>query len=409
MNNLRLFFSAGEPSGDLHAAHLIDRLRSLEPETECIGFGGPKMQSSNCKLLADLTQHAVMWLKKPLANYFLFRNFLKQAEAVFASEKIDAVILVDYPGFNWHVAKCAKKYGIPVYYFMPPQIWSWASWRVKKMKRYVDKVFSPLPFEQRWFEKHGIETDYIGHPFFEETRQYQPDTAFMESFRKQCGDEPILTLLPGSRDQEVHGNLADILFAVEIVRAAVPKVRPVFAAFKETQAAFIRKMLEQRGLMIPVFVGKTPELLRLASCCLAVSGSVSLESLACNKPAVIYYRVGRLPFFIQRFFRRTPSITLVNLLELDRHRNETTGETPVFYGDAVRFIPAEADVETRSKMLFPEFLTCTDKSKEAAACLIDWLSTPESIQQSKERLASLLQEVDSVSSPLTAAAKKIIG
>lgn len=402
---MKLFFSAGDPSGDIHAAALIERIRQHAPETKFVGFGGPNMQNAGCQLLTDLTKMAIMWFLQAITHYFKFRRLLKEAKKYFQNERPDAVIVVDYPGFNWHVARAAKEQGIPVYYFMPPQIWSWAQWRIKKMKKYVDGILCPLPFEQRWFEQHGCSSVYIGHPFFEEIRNKKSDAAFIESFYVQYGDGPILTLLPGSRNQEVKANLDDMLLATEYVRSVRPEIRPVFAAFNMIHAEYIQERLMELEIpSIPIFVGKTAELIRAADCCLAVSGSVSLELLACNKPTVIYYRVGSIPLLIQRFFRRTRYITLVNLLSVDRQRNESTGATPVFYEDTVEVIPAEPSLADRDRMLFPEFLTSKDRSRDAAAYLIHWLSDPTRLASQKRRLETLLYNVDRIESPLDRAA-----
>src|SRR5688500_6081992 len=137
---IKLFFSVGEPSGDLHGANLIRALRRMDPDIECSGFGGPKMAAAGCKLHTDLTALAVMWFLRVLLNLHVFVRLLHEAKRSFRDQRPDAVVLIDYPGFNWHIAKAAKRQGIPVFYFSPPQIWAWASWRVKKMRERVDHV-----------------------------------------------------------------------------------------------------------------------------------------------------------------------------------------------------------------------------------------------------------------------------
>ena len=406
---MRLFFSAGDPSGDIHAAALIRTLRKHAPEAEFVGFGGPEMRKAGCFLLADLTKHAIMWFAQAIAQYFRFRGFLKDAENFFRTEQVDAVILVDYPGFNWHVAKAAKNLEIPVFYFMPPQVWAWAQWRIKKMRRYVDGILCPLDFERRWYQERGCPTAFTGHPFFEEVRNRESDPVFLESFYAKYGDGPILTLLPGSRNQEVKTNLDDMLLVVEYVRLQIPNVRPVFAAFNEIHAEYIQGRLEELKQTIPIFVGRTPELMRAADCCLAVSGSVTLELLACNKPTVVYYRIGAFPLLVQRFFRRTRYITLVNLLGLDCRRDPNKRGSPIFFDDSVRVIPAEPSVGDRNAMFFPEFLTSTDRSKDAAAYLAYWLSTPEHLAELKRCLAALYHYVDRIDSPLDRAVRCLLG
>jgi lipid-A-disaccharide synthase len=407
-SKMKLFFSAGDPSGDIHAAALMAKLSGQNSEIQFVGFGGENMRSAGCELLADLTQYAVMWLAQAIWQYFRFKKLLQEAKEYLLREKIDAVILVDYPGFNWHVAKLAKEIGIPVFYFMPPQIWSWASWRVEKMKRLVDVVLTPLQFEQRWFEQHGMTSVFIGHPFFEEMVNKESDTAFLEVFYKKYGNAPILTLLLGSRTQEVTANIDDFILTVEYVKEIIPNIQPIFAAYSQTHAEKIYERLNDFDLNIPVAVGRTTELIRAADCCIAVSGSVSLELLACNKPTVIYYKVGKIPLLIQRFFRRTRYITLVNLLAIDMQRDINTTQSPIFYDESVFPIPSEPSEKDRDSMLFPEFLTAADRSKDAAAYIVNWLTDQNSMAIQKRRLAALLREVDKIESPLNHAANTIL-
>jgi len=400
---MKFFFSAGEPSGDIHAAALIETIKKHAPDAEFVGLGGPKMEQAGCRLIADMTQFAIMWVWEVIKRYFQFRKLLDEAKRVMLFENVDVVVLVDYPGFNWHVAKAAQELEIPVVYFMPPQVWAWAQHRVKKMRERVDFVLCALHFEWQWFQRHGCETVFIGHPFFEEIRRKQSDPEFLEQFYAQYGNAPILTILAGSRKQEVQANLNGFLATIRRVQYEVPDVQPVFAAFSDEHAAMIQERLIAQKMSIPIFVGRTTELIRAADCCLAVSGSVSLELLACNKPSVICYRVGWFGLFIQRFFRRTRYITLVNLLGL----NKLWGQS-VFYDDSVWVIPKEPSMADRNRMLFPEFLTSTDRSDEMATWLIYWLSSPTLLATHKQRLDTLLREVDTVESPLELAAEALV-
>ena len=400
---MKFFFSAGEPSGDIHAAALIETIKRHAPNSEFVGLGGPKMEQAGCRLIADMTQFAVMWLWQVIKRYFQFRKLLEDAKRALIFENVDIVVLVDYPSFNWHIAKAAQDIGIPVVYFMPPQVWAWAQHRVKKMRRLIDVVLCSLPFEWQWFKRNGCETVFIGHPFFEEVRKKQSDPNFLMNFYALYGSGPVLTVLAGSRKQEVQTNLDDLLSTVRRVQYEVPNVQPVFAAFNEEHAAMIQQRISARKMTVPVFAKQTTELIRAADCCLAVSGSVSLELLACNKPSVIYYRVGLFPLLVQRFFRRTRYITLVNLLAASHRRGQS-----VFYEDSVRVIPKEPSATDRDLMLFPEFLTSTDRSVEMSDILIRWLSQPNQLAAQKQRLDALLREVDTVESPLDLAAKELL-
>jgi lipid-A-disaccharide synthase len=358
---MRIFFSVGEPSGDLHGANLIRALRERRPDVECVGYGGPLMAEAGAKLHFDLTALAVMWILRVVLNIHKFLGLLARADRSFRDERPDAVVLIDYPGFNWWIARRAKARGIPVFYYTPPQIWGWARWRVKKMKAFVDHVLCSLPFEEKWFRDHGCNATFIGHPYFDEVRRQKLDQRFVD-WHAAGATGPLVTLLPGSRTQEVELNLPTFLRAAQEIRARVPRARFAVAAFREHQAEWARELIASMGLDTPVYVGRTPELIQQATCCIACSGSVSLELLHHRKPTVIGYRVSKFGNFMQDRFRQVPYITLVNLLatgRLERDRAaEARGESPL------------AD----PRVLFPEFLTPEDRSAEIGAEITRWLT-----------------------------------
>ena len=375
---LTIFFSAGEPSGDLHGANLIRQLRSRCDQFQAVGYGGPLMAEAGCRLHADLTALAVMWLLRVFLNLHKFWDLLSQADRYFRHQRPDAVVLIDYPGFNWWIARRAKAHGIPVFYYAPPQIWAWASWRVKKMRRFVDHVLCSLPFEETWFREQGCNATFVGHPFFDEVRRQQLDEAFLDHMRRQPG--PLVTILPGSRTQEVEQNLKTFLAAAAKVRAELPGVRLAIAAFKPHQAEMARREVAAAGLPVEVHVGKTPELIRLAGCCMAVSGSVSLELLYQTKPTVILYKISRFGYFVQKRLRKVKYITLVNLLTTD----------DLFPDDVTPFDPEQEDAD---RVLFPEYLTCEDKSTQLAAHVLQWLTDPAKREARVAELAHLKAQV----------------
>ncbi len=355
-----IFFSAGEPSGDLHGANLIRQLQARCPGLQAVGYGGPKMAEAGCRLHADLTALAVMWLLRALLNLHKFWGLVSRADRYFRHHRPDAVVLIDYPGFNWWIARRAKVHGIPVFYYSPPQIWAWARWRVKKMRRLVDHVLCGLPFEEAWLRRHGCNATFVGHPFFDEVRRYAYDERFLAEHRGRPG--PLVAILPGSRTQEVTHNLRWFLKAAEMIRAEVPDARFALAAFKPHQAELARKMIADK-LPIEICVGKTPELMRLADCAMSVSGSVSLELLYHATPTVILYWIDRFAYFVQGFFRKVKYITLVNLL--------STGKLDD--SDLAPFDPSQPDAD---RVLFPEYLTCGDRSKQIAGHVVEWLKAP---------------------------------
>lgn len=376
---MRIFFSVGEPSGDLHGANFIAAIRKRSPEIECVGYGGPRMAEAGCELHVDLTQMAIMGFAKVLGSIPKFWRLYRSALESFRREPPDAVVLIDFPGFNWWIARAAKRYGIPVFYYGTPQIWAWAQWRAKKMRRLVDHALCKLPFEEKWMRQRGINATYVGHPFFDELETRQLDEKFLADYSSRPG--PLVTILPGSRTQEVKMNLASFLKAAALVKQQTPEVRFAIAAFKESQAESARLAVAQCGLDIEVFVGRTPELMHLAHCCMSTSGSVSLELLYHTRPSVMLYRV-RLPIFllVRVVLARVKYMTLVNLLADD------TAMEKVYRGYNEK-LP-----QYRNAVL-PEYPTWRDKSKQIARHINTWLEDDAAHLRCVARLRELKAEV----------------
>jgi len=312
-----LFVSVGEPSGDQHTARLIRELRRHNANVKFRGFGGQAMAEAGCTIDHDLTKMAVVGLVEVLPKIREFYQIADQAEAVFRSGAVDGVLLVDFPGFNWHIAKRAKKYGLPVYYYLPPQLWAWGGWRVKKMRRSVDHVLSVLKLEESWYNRNGVANTYVGHPFFDAVAEQPLDHLVTDrlALRRQGGDR-LVAVLPGSRNHEVHRNFPLMLESIRRLAASHPHVRFLIAAFRDAHGLWCRNQMtaEDRKLPIDIFVGKTSEVIQASHCAMMVSGSVSLELLARGTPAAVLYRVGRILHTYARMMVKVKSITLVNLM-----------------------------------------------------------------------------------------------
>jgi lipid-A-disaccharide synthase len=352
---MRVFLSAGEPSGDLHGANLAEALRQRIPGVELVGFGGDRMAAAEVQLLYPLTRLAVMWLGRVLANFGSFLHLGAQAESYFRTQRPDALVLIDYPGFHWHLAQRAHRYGVPVYYFVPPQLWAWAGWRVKKVRKYFRAVLTALPFEEEWYRSRGVRTHYVGHPYFDEIAAQKPDPEFVAQL-KQSG-QPVVALLPGSRTQEVTANFPIMLRAAQRIAAAVPNVRFAVAAYKEKQAALCGEILGGATLPLDIHVGRTPEIISACTCCIAVSGSVGLELMVRGKPTVISYKIGYAFRKIAEQLKTCKYISLVNLL---------------------------ADKE-----LYPEFGVSDDRSADIAQHVIRWLQHPAELTATVKELHEL--------------------
>lgn len=376
---MKIFFSVGEPSGDLHGANLIRELQRRHDGIQCVGFGGPKMAAAGCDLLEDMTKLAVMWVLQVVLNIHRFWSAYRQAKAYFRTHSPDAVVLIDFPGFNWWIARAARKHNIPVFYYGAPQLWAWAGWRVRKMRRLVDHVLCKLPFEARWYGEHGCNATFVGHPYFDQLKSQTLDQAFIQQYSDP--HRPLVAILPGSRTQEVTHNLQWFLRAASIVQRKMPHVRFAIAAFNEKQAEIARQSVAEMRLDMEIFVGRTQELMRVSRCCIACSGSVSLELLHHTKPTVILYWAKWFPVWLAKnFFIKVKYITLVNLL---------AAETP-FLGRGEKYDVALA---SSRETLFPEFLTSEDRSKEVAGQVMDWLNDDDAIRQRTAELEELRQQI----------------
>jgi len=367
---MRVFISAGEPSGDLHGGNLV---RQLTAEgIECVGFGGPKMQAAGCQLYHELTRYAVMFLQA-LRWVPRLWGLYRQADRIFASGQIDAVVLIDFPGFHWWLARAAKRHRVPVFYYGVPQMWAWLPWRVRKLRRLVDHVICKLPFEVPWFAARGVRAHYVGHPYFDELTYRSLDQDFLREYDDPRG--PLVTLLPGSRDQEVAANLPWLLEAAARIRAQVPEASFAVACYKQSQAHEVQQWVQRQRLEIDVFVQRTPELIALSSICLACSGSVSLELMYHEKPSLIVYRLNRLQALFKRLAMTCRFITLVNLLAVDdiSRRASRPGE----------------ETEADGSVPFPEFAWVANPATRMAEIVVSWLRDPAELERRRAQLRQL--------------------
>ncbi len=373
---MRIFFSVGEPSGDLHGANLIRALQDKYPDVQCVGYGGPRMAEAGFELQFDLTRLAVMLLARVIWNIRTFFSLIRRANRYFAENSVDAVVLIDYPGMNWWIARQARKHDIPVFYYGVPQIWAWAGWRIRKMRRLVDYALCKLPFEADWYQQRGCPATYVGHPYFDQLAEQSLDGDFMEQVASDS--RRLVTILPGSRKQEVTGQLPGLLKAAELVAQEVPGVRFAIASLNKEQADLARQVVRESGLDLEIYAGRTQELIQQSYCCLACSGSVSLELMYYKTPSAILYRVGKVTYVVGRWLANVNYITLVNLMAVERPFQDTRAP--------------EASATVEEVLPFPEYLTCQDRSQQLAEDVVGWLTDEQLYQSSVSRLRELSEQ-----------------
>lgn len=364
---MHIFLSVGDPSGDLHAAKLIEELKSRVPNLTCSGFGGPLMQAAGCRIRYRLTDLAVMGILDVLPLLWRFIALLRRAGRQLDRHRPDAVVLVDFPGFNWWIARLAKRRGIPVLYYLPPQLWAWAPWRIGKMRRLVDQVLCCLPFEYDWYHQRGVNARCVGHPFFDEVASRQLNRSFLDQQSMLGGkDGLIVGILPGSRTHEIELNFQVQLKIAADLHRQFPNVRFLVASFSESQRKKCESKLAASGFQFPVefHVGKTSEIIELADVCFMVSGSVSLEMLARKTPAVVMYRSGPFHYWLGRVLITCRFISLPNLIA--------------------------------GRPILPEFVMLGDSQPEIrriTEILEDWLSNPASRAAVAADLQQLQREI----------------
>ncbi|WP_154930171.1 lipid-A-disaccharide synthase [Gimesia maris] len=360
---MHLFFSVGEPSGDEHTAHLIEEIRKRNPDVSFSAFGGPEMQAAGCQIEVRLTDYAVMGIFNVLPLIFKFIQLIRQAGQYLETHRPDAVILVDFPGFNWWVARKAKALGIPVFYYLPPQLWAWAPWRIRRVRKNVDYILSGLKFEKAWYESRGVKVDYIGHPFFDEVASKKLDSNILSTLKQS---EKSVGILPGSRTSEVSRNFPFMLQIVDQLADLLPGVTFPVACYRETHLELCKQFIQEARLghlPIQLYLKKTSEIIESADCCLMVSGSVSLELLARKTPAVVIYRSHWGMYCLAHLLITCKYMSLPNLI---------------------------ADRE-----IMPEFPSVGSPEKDVAkitTILGDWLSTPLSLERARHKLSSLYDE-----------------
>ena len=297
---------AGEASGDHHSAALSVALRKRLPGARLIGFGGPLMAAAGVELLAGLDQLAVMGFVEVVSHMRFFYGLEKRVRSLVDSGSVDLVIPVDYPGFNLRVARYAHRRGIPVLYYIAPQVWAWKPGRARRLAEDTDRVAVILPFEAEILAAAGADVRFVGHPLLER----DDAVADREAFAKSIGVDParpLLALLPGSRHQEVARHLAPFAGAAREVELSLPDVQPVLAR----AASLPVDSLDLAGLPV---TGETRALLRHAAAALVKSGTSTLEAALEGTPFVTAYRTHPITYAIARRLVRVPSVALANLV-----------------------------------------------------------------------------------------------
>ena len=332
-----IFLTAAEASGDAHGAGLVAALKTRLPGARLIGAGGAKMAAAGCDVLLDMTAQASM-LHGPLFKLRYFHRCLKQLKRHMADLKPDVVVPIDSPALNWHVAKAAHRLGAPVMYYVAPQVWAWARWRLKKLRRLTDRVACILPFEEAYLQQRGVKARFVGHPLFDHLASRPaelPDlTAAAESGKWR------VALLPGSRPGEIAAHAPAMVAVARAIKHRWPEATCTFTAPDETAGERIIAATAGQG-DVEVLTGRTADVLAGSHFAVAASGTVTLEVAHYGVPAVIVYRVGWWSYnLVGWWLVRTKRISLVNILA-DR---EIVPELMPWYGSSRKLARATLEM-----------------------------------------------------------------
>lgn len=308
-----LMLVAGEASGDLHGSLLARALRALAPSWQLTGMGGERMSEAGVALLADVTAQAVVGGSEALNRLpALYRAYRVLSQAL-SEIRPRALIVIDFPEFNMRLARIAKRHGIPVVYFIPPQIWAWRRGRIRQIARLVAKVLAVLPFEARLYEAAGIPVEFVGHPLMD----ILPLDMDRSEARRRLGigdGDTLIGLLPGSRREEVGRLLPQMLDAAERISRERPGARFLLALAPTVDRSLVETEAGGRQTNLAMFSGKTYEIMAASDLLMIASGTATLEAACFGTPMIVCYRVSPLSGLLGRLLIRIPWVSLANIV-----------------------------------------------------------------------------------------------
>jgi len=362
----RVFITVAEVSGDKHAAQLIRSLKSLDSELIIEGLGGPEMAAAGAIIHRDTVADAAMGWHGALRAFEVV-SALRWARKHFETNRPDLQIGVDSPSMNFHFARVAHRCGIPVLQYVAPQLWAWAPWRMKKLKRWVDQVACILPFEEAYFRGHGVNATFVGHPLFDQLpRDVGGDR---ERFPRR---PPVIGLLPGSRRSEAAHNFAHLLDVADRIHREFPQASFVVPTTPATDPV-VRQMATNSTARLPIEIGldRFDQMVPGCDLCLTVSGTATLHVAGLGVPMIVVYRVSPITWNLgARWIVRTRTFALVNVLS------------------------TRACGEGNGGHVVPEFVPWYGSNEPLAAAALELLRHPEKLEEQRGRLRQIVQTLD---------------
>lgn len=370
---------AGEVSGDLHGAHLVEAIHKSAPEIQFFGVGGEHLKERGMKLLQHVHSLSVVGISEAFQKLKTALKTLQELKEAMERERPDLLILIDYPEFNLRLAKIARQKNIPVLYYISPQIWAWRPGRVKTIARCVKKMVVFFSFELPLYQTAGVDVEWIGHPLLDIVRTSLPREEALEQFGIDP-EQKTVALLPGSRLEEVIRLLPPMLTAAAYLQLEIPKLQFILPLAPGLSGLDLYPLLRDTFVPITVVNGHTYDVMALSDVIITASGTATLEAAILGKPMVIVYKVSRLTYWVGRALIRVKHIGLVNLIagrEIAKELIQDEVEPKKIAKEALRLL--------RDPVLYAQTV-------EALAEVRKTLGEPGAVDRAARIVLSLLQE-----------------
>ena len=308
-----IMISAGEASGDLHAGALTAELLRQNPGVQIYGMGGDKMREAGGEVIYDIKEHGVMGLVEIICKLPALFRLKADMSKLMDERKPDCLVIIDYPGFNKRLAQVARAKGIPIVSFISPSAWAWRKGRAKTMAGIVTVIAAIFPFERDVYLQAGAKVEYVGHPLVDIVQPSENLDMARQKAGKITG-QPLILILPGSRQQEIEKMLPMMLQACELIHKQLPTANFCLPQANTISRELLDKYLKNFSGQINIITGNNYDIMSVADIALATSGTVTLEAALCNLPSVIIYRTSAITAFIARRLIKIPKLGLPNIV-----------------------------------------------------------------------------------------------
>jgi len=355
---MRIMISCGEPSGDLYAGALVSEILRREPSADVFGFGGQRLAAAGTRLVGDFQGLSVTGLTEALRvlprSYAMLRRLVAAARAT----RPDVFVAIDFPDFNFRLMAALHRLGIPIVYYISPQLWAWRAGRMRTMKRFVDRVLVIFPFEEALYRREGVPVEFVGHPLVDLVRVKTPRAALLRE-HGLVADAPTVALLPGSRPNELRRIVPDMAASLPLIRARVPDVQFIVAAAPTLEDELFAPLVGASGpadvgagFSRPVLVReRTDDVLAACDVVITASGTATVQAALHERPMVVVYRLSPLTYRIGKPFVRVDTYAMANLVAGERIVPELIQEdfTPARVADETVRLLTDHELHTRTR------------------------------------------------------------